>query len=145
MIFEETFREKDGKPFMYKGDQVFLADELQISKKFSGYIQLISTDSEWKQAVCIAVNGEIEIDSVKIKKHVRIWQEHFVEALHFSGTSKDGKLYIWNVWNNGRTVESWRMGAAMKKETNGNEIIYYCNDGHPDDDFTDLTFKLVLD
>ena len=33
----------------------------------------------------------------------------------------------------------------MIKETDGDAIIYRCNDGHPDDNFDDIVFKIVID
>lgn len=144
MQFENLFRDSNGKPIEYKDETIFLADEIPVNKYFSGYLKLISTSSEWKQGVHLHINGKWAINSVKSKRGLLIWQEDMIDEIRFSGISKDGIIYIWNIWDRGYT-DSLHNGAAMKKKIIGNEIIYYCNDGHPDDDFTDLIFKLVLD
>lgn len=55
-----------------------------------------------------------------------------------------GQLEVKNVWDIGDGVmHSWHNGAAMIVErllTGG--CRYYCNDGHPDEDFEDIVFRL---
>lgn len=143
--FEKNFRESKGLPIEYCGNTIIGIDRIKVEKAFSGQLVLLSTNSEWKQGVKIDVNGEMVINSVRGKNFV-IWQNNMIKPVHFSGITKDQQMLIWNAWDTGDgTTNYWHNGAAMTKETDGNAIIYRCNDGHPDDNFDDIVFKVVID
>ena len=143
--FEKEFIESEGQSFEYNGNTIIGIDRLRVEKKFSGQLELVSTNSDWKQGVKMKVNGEMVINNVCGKNFV-IWQNNMHEPIQFSGRSKDQQLLIWNAWDTGNGVTNyWHNGAAMIKETDGDAIIYRCNDGHPDDNFDDIVFKIVID
>ena len=143
--FEKEFRESKGQPIGYCENTIIRMDRIKVGKVFSGYIELISTNSDWLQGVILDVNGELEINTIKGQKFI-LWQNHMKKPTFFHGTSKDKQLLVWNAWDTGNGVTNyWHNGAAMIKETDGDAIIYRCNDGHPDDNFDDIVFKIVID
>lgn len=143
--FEDKFRESKGQPFEYYGNTIIGIDRIKVEKVFSGYVEIISINSDWLQGVRLKVNGELEIDSDK-GPIFNLWQNYMNKPIYFRGTSKDKLLLVWNVWDTGNgTTNYWHNGAAMIKETDGNTTIYRCNDGHPDDNFDDIVFKIVID
>lgn len=42
-------------------------------------------------------------------------------------------------------TQAWVMGGAMIKEVIAkNHFRYHCNDGQPNDDFTDIVFDVII-
>ena len=106
---------------------------------------MLSHRSNWRQGIVIKINGSLEHNSVKGSKFV-LWEEILDEKpIEIKCHANDGFLTIWNVWDTGNgVVQAWHNGAAMRKEIKNGKIIYSCNDGHDDDDFTDITFSLEV-
>jgi hypothetical protein len=139
----------------YKNWELILAARIPVQKKFSGSIRLISTNSEYKQAVIIEVDyrktKRITIGSQKERSFI-IWEEDFANAggvIHFEGTSKNGELFVYNAWEQTDHLDTpftnyWMHGAAMIEEINGNTRRYKCNDGVPDDNFDDIIFEVTI-
>jgi len=82
MCFETLFRKSNGKPVIYQGDTLYIADYIDINKKCSGYVKLISTSSEYKQGVALYADKNLLINNVKGKKMV-LWEEHFNNGIAF--------------------------------------------------------------
>ena len=151
--FQEDFAESKGAPIIYNGMELIGMDRVPVEKKFSGTLKLISTNSEYKQAVCLRVNkgkmkvGEGELEKGKI---FVIWEEYLKDGLiTFEGVTKDLELLVYNAWEQilwtGQPFTArWMNGAAMIVEVNGNTRLYKCNDGHPDDNFDDIIFEVTI-
>ncbi len=145
MCFETLFRKSNGKPVIYQGDTLYIADYIDINKKCSGYVKLISTSSEYKQGVALYADENLLINNIKGKKMV-LWEKHFNNGIAFSAESSKGYLIVNNIWDIGNGVtQSGHNGAAMKKEIIApNHFRYYCNDGHPDANFDDIIFDVII-
>ncbi|MDR0518307.1 MAG: hypothetical protein LBH25_14840 [Fibromonadaceae bacterium] len=149
--FEQDFIKSKGMSIKYKDVELIGADRIPVQKKFSGALKLISTNSEWRQAMCLAaLDGKLSIFSQKEKRFI-VWADDLKdEVLHFEGVSKSSQLLVYNAWeniawNNMPFTNFWTHGAAMIVEVNGNTRRYRCNDGHPDDNFDDIIFEVTID
>lgn len=144
-LFENMFMESKGKPVLYMGEEIFLLDKIMTPNEFIVEISLLSHCSNWRQGIVIQIDGKLELNSVKSSKFV-LWEENFDEKpIKIKCYANDGYLTIWNVWDTGNgVIQAWHNGAAMKKEIKNAKIIYSCNDGHDDDDFSNITFSLEV-
>ena len=159
--FDEEFMKAQGIPIKYNNWELIRINRIPVQKIFSGYLKIISTNSEWKQAVCFNVNGKLIVPSplgepIEGKKFI-IWADDLGdEILPFKGTSKDLQFTVYNAWEDisrakfteqtgQRYSDSWLGGAAMIVEVDGNTRRYRCNDGHPDDNFDDIVFEITID
>lgn len=144
IVFEEYFNKSEGKPFIYNGKEIIMSDKIQLSSiKVAMKINFISTDSEWKQGIVFQTKGEFEINEQKIPAKIVLWEDTAPKELQLLVNSKDKILFVYNVWDTGDgTIHYGHNGAAMCIEKDSNSTIYNCNDGHPNDDFSDLTFKI---
>jgi len=148
--FEKEFVESKGAPIKYKKWEIIRTDRIAVQKKFSGTVKLISTNSEWQQAVYLRVlSGNLKIDEDKGKAFV-LWEDALNEGvIHFEGATKDLQLLVYNAWNQidhlgTEFTNAWYHGAAMIVEVSGNTRRYRCNDGHPDDNFDDIVFEVTI-
>jgi hypothetical protein len=137
-------------PIKYRDFELISMDRIPVPKKFSGTVKLISTNSEWQQAVCLDVlSGKLKMEFGESKK-VAIWEDHLNEGVvHFEGTTKDLQLLVYNAWQQFDHLGTgftnyWKNGAAMIVEVDGNTRRYKCNDGHPDDNFDDIVFEITI-
>lgn len=148
--FEKDFINAKGAPIEYNGFKLLMIDRVSVKRKFSGTLKLISTNSEWKQAVCLDVlNGKLKMPFGEGKK-VALWEDYLRgEPLPFEGTTKNLQLSVYNAWEQIDHLGTgftnyWQHGAAMIVEVNGNTRRYRCNDGHPDDNFDDIVFEITI-
>jgi hypothetical protein len=152
--FEKEFREAKGVPIKYKNLELIRMDRIPVKKKFSGSLKIISTNSEYRQAVIIQADDRktkrLTIESQKERSFI-IWADEIGnDIIHFDGTSKNFELFVYNAWeqiawNGVPHTNYWYYGAAMIVEINGNTRRYKCNDGHPDDNFDDIIFEVTID
>jgi len=148
--FAEDFAKSNGKPIKYKDWELIGIDRIPVQKKFSGTLKIISTNSEWKQAVCLdSEKGKLTIGSQKEKKFVVYEDDLNDDVLHFEGTSKGLQLIVYNAWeqtghNTTPYLNYWMGNAAMILEVDGNTRRYRCNDGHRDDNFDDIIFEITI-
>ena len=148
--FQSAFAKSKGQPIVYNGKTLMLMDKITVPLNFRLMIRLISIDSAWEQGIAIKVakaKGEIFSCLSQQKNHyIHIWQDAFAEQreLQYRVTANENQLSVWNIWNRGDgCTDAWVMGAAMIKEViSENHFRYYCNDGHPDDNFSDIIFEL---
>jgi hypothetical protein len=144
IVFEEYFNKSEGKPFIYNDKEVMMSNRIQLpSGKVALKVNFVSTDSEWKQGIVFHTKGEFEINGQKIPFQIVLWEDTAPKELEFLVKSKDKVLFINNVWDTGDgTMHYGHNGAAMFIEKNGSSTLYNCNDGHPNDDFSDLILKI---
>lgn len=157
--FQTAFMKSPGKPIQYNGKTLIAIDRLTVPEKFQMRIKIISIDSKWKQGVRIKIEkgkGNFYSHSSDKKDYSFVIWEETVEAgyptlaehegLLYSGTARNNEVKIWNVWDEGNGVtQAWIMGAAMIKETIAeNHFRYHCNDGQPNDDFSDIVFDVII-
>jgi len=149
--FELAFTEAKSDSIIYKDKEIFCIDRIPVQKKFSGTVELISTNSEWKQAVCLDVlKGKIKMDFGEAKK-IALWEDYLKgNPIPFKGTTSAMQLIVYNAWEQFTHLgvgftNYWQHGAAMIIEVDGNTRRYRCNDGHPDDNFDDIVFEITID
>jgi hypothetical protein len=144
IVFEDLFNASEGKTIMYKDREIKLSDEISLPEvSLSLGVEFISTNSEWKQGIVIKTKGEFEINGHKLPNGIVLWEDTASGIVEIKVTSRDKKLYIYNVWDTGDgTMHYGHNGGALFVEQAGGEMIYHCNDGYPDDDFDDLVFKI---
>jgi hypothetical protein len=100
----------------------------------------------WRQGVCLTIDGQsghFLINDQQISKATVLWKDTAPKEVIFTVKTKSDKLQVKNVWDTGDGVmHSWFNGAAMIVKEIDRGRRYFCNDGHPDDDFKDLVFRL---
>ena len=153
IVFAEFFRESKGKPFFYKGKEIKMSDRISLpSGKASLLIEFISTKSEWKQGIVLDTKGVFEFvdDGAKISKGIVLWEHTAPKKVKIAVKSKDKILFIYNVWevtdHLGNKVMHYGHGggALYTEQVDETATLYHCNDGHPNDDFDDLVFRVQL-
>ncbi len=144
IIFEDLFRKSEGRPFIYKGKEVKISDKISLeNSKTSLIVEFISTGSEWAQGIAMRTKGEFEINGQKISKGIVLWDYSAPRKIEMIVNSKDKILLVYNVWDKGDgTMQYGHNGAALFVENVDGIKVYHCNDGHPDDDFDELIFKI---
>lgn len=95
--FSELFMKSDGKPIRYKGKTLLLMDQLPVTREFSIMLKLISTNSQWKQAIQIAINtGSMTVDGIIKGKRFRFWEDDLREepdqTVIIHGKTKDKNI-----------------------------------------------------
>jgi hypothetical protein len=142
--FGRDFINSKGKPIKYKDMELISIDRIPVDKNFSGYLKIISTNSEWSQAVRLKADGQMTINGVTGKSFV-LWANGIKGIVPFEGTAKGGTLMVWNAWDTGNGgTDAWLNGSAMILEVNGNVRRYKCNDAHPDENFDDIVFEVTI-
>ena len=148
--FDHDFSTANGAPVIHNGIEIIRIDRIPVEKKFSGTVKLISTNSEWKQAVRLMVEkGKLKIEPDDSKGYF-LWEDYLRNSdVYFEGTTTKKELIVHNAWRNyifagKRFTNYWQRGAAMIREINGNTRRYRCNDGHPDDNFDDIIFEVII-
>lgn len=142
--FDKEFSEAQGKPVLYNGKALLRLDRLEIGSKATIRVTLEECNSNWHQGVHLRVDKGFTVDGKKVKD-IRIWYNDEEKTVEYNLETKNGQLLVWNVWDVGDGVaHSWHNGAAMIIEDISNGKRYRCNDGHPDDNFNDLVFKIEV-
>lgn len=146
IVFQDYFDQTDGKPFVYNDKEVMLSDRVELlANKAIVQLSFISANSEWAQGVVLDTKGHFEINGRTASSCIVLWEHTAPKQLTINIDSKDKVLFVNNVWDTGDgTMHYGHNGAALYVERFNNTRIYYCNDGHPDDDFDDLIFKVEL-
>lgn len=145
-MFEKDFIKAKGKPIKYKDKTICMIDYFEIPNTKSKLKFVISeTNSEWKQGFGLTVKGYFKINNQKVKNDIRLWEHTAPKEAIFKVECKDKKIMVTNIWDCGDGVtQKWHNGGAMYFEEIENGKRYYCNDGHPNDDFNDLIFDLII-
>jgi hypothetical protein len=144
--FEREFRATLGKPILYKGYVLSRMDEFPVSHGETLQLEIESTESDWKQGVALFANGGLSVDGERIspnKDGVIIWQEEITGPVPVKIMEAAKSLRVTNAWQDqqGHTLSCYH-GAAMRIQELDDGRRYWCNDGHPDDNFTDIVFTI---
>jgi hypothetical protein len=142
-VFEALFRESKGQPIVYNGRKLYLVDLLPCTQGDAFRVTIESTDSEWRQGVMLRAPGPITVAGRRIRGPVVLWEDTAPTVSDIRIRAAKGPLEIKNVWDTGNgVVQSWHNGAAMMIEEVPSGRRYRCNDGHPDEDFDDIVFRV---
>jgi hypothetical protein len=142
--FQSEFIKSQGQPINYKGKKLQMIDYFDVGKKGKIRITFLNTNSEWEQGIYLKTDKTLSYDNDKVKD-IRFWEAYSPEFIDVEFETKNGLLEVWNVWDTGDgVVHAWHNGAAMIVEEIEHGKLYHCNDGHPDDNFDDLVFKIEI-
>lgn len=146
MEFESLFIESQGQPIVYKGKKLIMLDRIELdSTVVSIEVEILETNSEWKQGIVFQTKGSFGVNRQIIPNKIVLWEDTSPDKVVLSVTSTNRTLQIYNVWETeDGTMHSWHNGSAMSVENYKSYSIYNCNDGHPDDDLNDLIFKIQI-
>ena len=143
--FDDLFDTSEERPISYQGKTLYRAHQIEIPEKCVVVVRFVSTNSEWRQGIALNVNGHFTFAGNRLGKKLILWEDTATKDTTLDIASKDGVLWAYNTWDYGDgAIQSWRFGAAMIIEDIPNGKRYYCNDGHPDDDFDDLVFEVTV-
>jgi hypothetical protein len=145
--FEREFRETMGKPIKWNNIELIRIDRIPVKKHFAGRFRIVSTNSEWRQGIRMKVDGKLFLEAQEGKNYI-IWADEAGDKwVNIEGTTKkQQELLVYNAWDPGRGgIDTWLDGAAMILEIDGNVRRYRCNDGHPDENFDDIIFEIIID
>ena len=110
-----------------------------------------SVNSDWAQGVHLEIDKSIVIKGIEYRTGIVI----FSDAKHpelpvLTCRTKEGMLWVWNVWDyhtsspdqQRRSVMSKELYCGMLVEELPNGYRYRCNEGRDDDDYDDLIFRI---
>ena len=153
--FDKIFSTKKERPIKYKGNYLVRFDDIPFENGDSFLLTFEKTNSKWRQGIGLVIFGFFEINGRKYKDRIVLWEdtapkettvilwEEKSKRYHSKRLPKKGLLGIKNIWDTGDgVIESWYGGAAMIVEKIENGKRYWCNDGHPDENFDDIVFTI---
>lgn len=121
-------------------------DVLNIKKEQDLKLEFISTNSNFKQGIRIAVDvgkGHVEVNGHK-SRGIQLWQHTAPKIVYLKCFSSEGLLSIYNIWDMGRGSESQAHTSGMVIEKKGEKLIYKCNDFGYETDFDKLIFQIEM-
>lgn len=143
--FEYFFNDNNGEAFDYNGKKISLSYKRLVlnNQKFS--VENFKSNSKWKQGVVVhSFNGFLKINKTRNDKIV-LWEDTIPKVVDFE-VDGNSTLVIYNVWDIGNGVMQYgHNGAGLYIKEENDRVLFFCNDGYPDDDLDDLTFDLVID
>ena len=108
-------------------------------------IKFLETHSAWRQGIELSAKGYFDVANQRIEKGVLFWEHTAPKEFSFEVNAKDRQVIVMNIWDTGNGVkEKWHNGGALYFEEIPGGKRYHCNDGHPNDDFTDLVFEITV-
>ncbi len=148
--FEAEFIAAKG-PIKFKEKTLVLADKFPVKNNEKLRVSIEKTHSEWKQGISIAVEGKCEINGEVFQKgklvYMIFWEDTAPKQIDLTIFTKKNFVWIKNIWENidfrgVKFTSSGVHGSAMIVEEIPNGRRYYCNDGHPDENFDDIIFSI---
>jgi hypothetical protein len=142
----EVGREKIiNKAFNEKGlENVVLWDVQNIQDGQLVKINFISKTSPHRQGVWIKTDKGIEIPALKSKvyKSINLWEDTSSEEVILKCHTNDGKMSIYNIWDEGDGKESQAYSSGMLITDRNGVLVYNCNAFGFETDFNDLIFSI---
>lgn len=148
-MLTKEFKKAKSPIIQYEGKTVALYDEIQVSEQGKLRIRFESSDSEWRQGFRIGDMSAVTDLKLKIggqeSSGMQLWQDSAPAEFEVEFSAPKGKIYIYNIWDNGNGQSSSQiMGAGMHVAEEGGVRHYRCNDGHPDVTFSHLHFTIEV-
>ena len=143
--FEHMFMQTKGKPIQWNGQTLVMVDAFPVQKREKLRLMFEGFGSEWKQGVMLDTKGAFTVNGKDCGHKVVLWQDTAPQQVELEVSSEDGVVLVKNCWNTGDgSTHSWHHGAAMIVDDLGGKRRYRCNDGHPDENFTDVVFTMEV-
>ena len=143
------------RPIYYNGQPIIRFDDVPFEDGDRFKFTFESKNSNWRQGVLLSVLGYFEYNGEKWPDRILFWEDNspreIVVTVYKERKKRKqpkrlpakGLLGIKNVWDcGGGRIDSWFGGHAMIVEEIENGKRYKCNDGHPDENFDDIVFKV---
>jgi hypothetical protein len=142
-MFEALFLESKGQPIEYKGKLVQLMDTPPVRPGSALLLVFVSSSKSRRQGIRIKANGDLVVAGQKLKDIV-LWSDTAPTRVDIQLGAKVTELKVWNCWaNSDGAMDAWHNGAGMIASAKAAGVREYnCNDGTPNDDFSDLVFRL---
>jgi hypothetical protein len=142
-MFEPLFLQSKGEPIEYKGKLVQLMDRPLVRPGSALQLVFVSSSGSRRQGVRIKANGDLVVAGQKLKDIV-LWSDTAPPCVDIQLGAKATELKVWNCWESADgAVDAWHNGAGMIVSAKAAGVReYQCNDGAPNDDFSDLVFRL---
>ncbi len=139
------FRASNGKPVQWNGQTVILFDHMPVKSWQALRLIFEQFGSEWRQGVILGTKGEFVVNGKNCEKKVVFWQDTAPKQIDFEVFSSDGKVSVKNCWDTGDGAMRYgNNGAGIIVEEEGRKRRYRYNDGHPDDNLSDVVFTLEI-
>ena len=148
--FETMFAQANSKNIEYEGKTLCQIDSFAVGQVEHLKLVFEKADvNQRRQGVSLETDGMITIGGTEAR-HVHLWYDTAPQEVKIKVQSSSGVLRVYNVYQSTKNPDihakspilSFTNGAAMYFETLPNGRRYFCNDGRPDDNFTDLVFRL---
>lgn len=135
--------------FSEMAEKVVLWDVIDINESQELLFRIISTNSEYKQGVRLAIDaGDGYLEANKIRsKDFRLWEDTCPAEMKIQCKSTEGKLSVYNIFDVGEKrggVLSQTGSCGMLVEVNGKCRRYRCNDYGFETTFDKLVFEIEL-
>ena len=127
-------------------DNVVHWDVLNVKCEQEFYLDFVSTNSEHKQGVRLAVDvgdGYIEIGEYRAKG-IFIWEDSFEGRIRIKCYSPEGLLSVYNVFERNGKRMTLADSCGMLIETTDSKTLYKCNDYGFKTTFDKLIFQIEL-
>ncbi len=144
-MFSEMFIQSKGQPIEYQGRLIQMIDSGTMPPHSILRITFESVDGSFKQGIRVKSNNGLSADGKNLK-NIILWADTAPEVVDLVSGNRTTEWKIWNCWDHGDGVtQAWINGGAMIVELIGSDTKRYrCNDGFPDDDFSDLIFRVDI-
>ena len=145
-----------GRPIRYKGDLLLRYERVKFQDGDEVEINIESTSSNWRQGITFHLFGYIEFyDGDRHKDGTILWEDTCPKNVVFKLWGENKKRYrrkhlpkekillfssAWDGGNGAIRAEYW--GSAMKVEEIEHGRRYYCSDGKPDANFSNIIFTV---
>lgn len=151
--FAHEFAKSKARPIEYRGNRLWLSFRLDVELGAVLHVKRESTDSRWKQGIvlsCIGGTGKLRMPSGSEISATILWEDTAPEEVEIrivSTASDEDRVAVrvYNAWDTGDGIlQHGHNGAAMIVEEAGDEYVFRCNDGYPDEDFDDIVFAIQV-
>ena len=147
ICFEDLFIEAESDEILYNSKRLVLRDKLKLSKGSNLFkIRFKEANSKFDQGFILSTKGQFIHDNQEvIENKVVYWEKTAPAKFDIKVQSDNKELLVYNVWKDvDGVIQFGHNGAAMYIVKDGENRIYYCNDGYPDDDLNDLVFSITI-
>jgi hypothetical protein len=114
---------------------------LQVTDGETTRIVFEATNSPWRQGLWLKCDRGIEIDG-EIYGSVSLWSDSAPVRTVFRCRTGDGKLHLYNIWDDGNGRRSQSHTSGMRVEALEDGWRYRCNDIGFDAAFDKLIFRI---
>lgn len=145
-VFENFFKESKGAAVSYQGKLLHISDRIPVHSGEHFRCSIEKTNSEWRQGFTAKLTHGIIQSENEESNCFHFWASEALQEFEFRiklTSKKPAHLILYNFWEGSDgTVHVGHNGAAMVIEEIPHGRRYYCNDGHPDDNFDDIVFTV---